>query len=142
MDNKESNKILLEIVTPYRKVLSTHVDEVRMPGTMGELGILYDHTPLLTSLMEGEVGYRIGNKPEEILCVSWGFAEVLGDRVTILVETAEIAHEIDLARAKLAQERAEAKLKGDLRTEQEYLDATMSLRKATARINVGSKLIK
>jgi len=139
MSNEE--KILLEIVTPYKKVLSIYVDEVRMPGTEGELGILYDHAPLLTSLHTGEVGYKIGNK-EEILCVSWGFAEVLGDRVTILVETAEIAHEIDIARAKRDQEQAEAKLKGDLATEQEYFDANQSLKKATARISIGSKIIR
>jgi len=138
----EEGKILLEIVTPYAKVLSEQVDEVRLPGAQGELGILFDHAPLLTSLHAGELGYSVKGKPEEILCVSWGFAEVLGDRVTVLVETAEIAHEIDLARAKKAAEQAEAKLKGDLGTDQEYLDTNMALKKATARINVSSKLIK
>jgi len=138
----KEGKILLEIVTPYKKVLSEYVDEVRMPGAEGELGILYDHAPLLTSLQAGELGYKIGNKPEEILCVSWGFAEVLGDKVTVLVETAEIAHEIDIQRAKLAKEKAEAKLKGDLATEQEYLDTNQALKKATARISIGSKIIK
>ncbi|MFC1855162.1 F0F1 ATP synthase subunit epsilon [Thermodesulfobacteriota bacterium] len=138
---QNEGKILLEIVTPYKKVLSEYVDEVRMPGSEGELGILYDHAPLLTSLITGEVVYTIGKK-EEALAVSWGFAEVLGDRVTILVETAEIAHEIDIARARADMDKAEAKLKGNLATEQEYLDANMSLKKATARISVGSKLIK
>ena len=134
-------KILLQIVTPYKVVVDEYVDEVRMPGVLGELGVLYDHAPLLTSLNAGEVAYKTGKK-EELLCVSWGFAEVLNNKVTILVETAEIAHEIDIARAMKAKEMAEAKLKGDLTSEQEYIDAHTSLKKAVARINVGSKVAK
>lgn len=135
------DKILLKIVTPYSKVVEEYVDEVRMPGVMGELGILFGHAPLLTSLHAGEVMYRAGKK-EEFLCVSWGFAEVLGDKVTIIVETAEIAHEIDIARAKKKIEMAEAKLMGDLASEQEYIEIHKSIKKSVARINVGSKLIK
>jgi F-type H+-transporting ATPase subunit epsilon len=138
----KEGKIFLEVVTPYEKVISEYVDEVRIPGSEGELGILPDHAPLLTSLHAGELAYRNANKPECCLCVSWGFAEILGDRVTVLVETAEIAHEIDIQRARMAKEKAEAKLKGDLATDQEYLDTNQALKKATARISVGSKLIK
>ncbi len=134
-------KILLQIVTPYKMVVDEYVDEVRIPGSEGQLGVLYGHTPLLTSLQVGEVLYKSGAK-EDLLCVSGGFAEVLNNKVTLLVETAEIAHEIDIARASTAKERAEAKLKGDLASEQEYVDTHTSLKKAVTRITVGSKLIK
>ena len=139
MSQKE--KILLQIVTPYEMVVNEYVDYVRMPATEGEIGVLYSHAPLLTSLHTGEVGYKIGGK-EEILCVSWGFAEVLYDKVTLLVETAEVAQKIDLERAIKAKERAEAILRGDLTTEQEYIDANMTLKKAVTRIGIGSKIIK
>jgi F-type H+-transporting ATPase subunit epsilon len=137
----QKGKILLQIVTPYEKVVNEYVDEVRVPGVEGELGILYGHAPLLTSLHTGEVGYKIEGK-EEILCVSWGFAEVLYDKVTLLVETAEVAHKIDLERAVKAKEKAEAILRGDITTEQEYIDANMTLKKAVSRISIGSKIIK
>jgi len=134
-------KILLNIVTPYKVIYEGHVDEVNIPGVEGEIGVLYGHSPLITSLHAGEVTYMVDGKTE-LLCVSWGFAEVLNDKVTILVETAEIAHEIDIERAKTAMAKAEAKLKGDLGTEQDYIDANTSLKKAVTRISVGSKLIK
>jgi F-type H+-transporting ATPase subunit epsilon len=140
MDTTEG-KILLEIVTPYKKVLSKYVDEIRMPGAMGELGILYDHAPLLTSLHTGELAYKIGDV-EESLYVSWGFAEILGDRVIVLAETAEIAHEIDITRARREKEMAEMRLKGYIDTDQEYLDTNTALKKATTRISIGSKQIK
>ena len=111
---------------------------MRIPGALGEMGVLYDHAPLLSTIIPGEVGYKIG-KDEKCLCVGAGFTEVLNDRVTLLVDSAELAHEIDLARAEKAKEQAENKIKESLATEQEYFEADMALRKANARINVATK---
>ena len=102
--------IQLDIVTPDRQVVHDLVDSVTIPGKGGYLGILPGHAPLLSELRTGEVVYaRDGTK--HYLAVSWGFAEVLPERVIILVQTAERAEEIDLARAERALERAEERLK-------------------------------
>ena len=105
-----AENLSLELVTPYKKTLSTEVDEVTAPGSLGEFGILPGHTPLLTTLQIGELSYRKGHETFH-LAVNWGYVEVEDDKVTVLVETAEPADEIDLARAKAALGRAEEALK-------------------------------
>ena len=105
-----AEKLKLEMVTPYKRVLSEEVDEVTAPGTIGELGLLPGHTPLLTNLKIGELSYRQGGQNFHV-AVNWGYLEIEDDTVTVLVETAEPADQIDLARAKEALGRAEAALK-------------------------------
>ena len=101
--------IELQIVTPDRLLVREQVDEVEIPGSEGYLGVLPGHTPMLASLAIGEMWYR---KVQEktYLALAFGFAEVLPDRVTILAQTAEMAEEIDLARAEAAKKRAEERL--------------------------------
>ena len=95
----------LEVVTPQKKALETEVDSVTLPGSEGELGILPDHIPLLTTLDTGIVSYSNGSQ-KQILVVHWGYAQVEGERVTILAELAESVSEIDIDRAKLAESKA------------------------------------
>jgi len=102
-------KIRLDIVTAERLVYSEDVDEVVAPGVEGQLGILPQHSPLMTMLSPGElIVKQEGN--EISLAVSGGFMEVRPDRVIILADTAEKAEEIDLARAEEARRRAEQRL--------------------------------
>src|SRR5689334_15039497 len=98
--------IQLILVTPERALANEHVDEIQLPGAGGYLGILPGHAPLFTELKVGELGFR-KNAQWFWLSVAWGFAEVLPDQVRVLAETAERAHEIDVARATRAKERAE-----------------------------------
>ena len=77
------NKINLSIVTRERKIIDVQVDEVVLPGVDGEIGILPGHTPLLALLKIGPMRYRVGNTIERLV-LSWGFAEVLPDRVIVL----------------------------------------------------------
>ena len=95
----------LDVVTPQKKALETAVDSVTLPGSEGELGILPDHIPLLTTLDTGIVSYSNGSQ-KQILVVHWGYAQVEGERVTILAELAESVSEIDMDRAKLAESKA------------------------------------
>ena len=95
----------LEGVTPQKKALETEVDSVTLPGSEGDLGILPDHIPLLTTLDTGIVSYTNGSQ-KQILVVHWGYAQVEGKRVTILAELAESVSEIDIDRAKLAESKA------------------------------------
>ena len=101
--------LTLEIVTPERSVVSEAVDEVQVPGSEGSFGVLPGHTPLLATLQVGELWYRRGEETS-FVAVSFGFAEVLPDRVTILAQIAESAEEIDVTRAEAAAERARDRL--------------------------------
>jgi F-type H+-transporting ATPase subunit epsilon len=101
--------IHLEIVTPERQIFSGTVASVTLPATTGYLGVLPGHAPLLAELGIGEICYVIGARTEIIFC-SWGFVEVLPDRVVILAQTAEPVSDIDVKRAEEAKARAEKRL--------------------------------
>ncbi|KIH77835.1 ATP synthase F1 subcomplex epsilon subunit [Geoalkalibacter ferrihydriticus] len=133
-----AEKLKLDLVTPYRLVLSEEVDEITAPGLMGEFGILPAHTPLLTTLQIGEFSYRKGNELFHV-AVNWGFVEVENDRVTVLVETAEPADEIDLERAKAALGRAEEALKKLSAEEKDFLIMKSALDRALVRIKVAGR---
>ena len=104
------NAIELEIVTPGGVVVRESVDEVEAPGVEGHFGVLPGHRPFMSQLRAGELRYRTG-KENHFVAVHWGFAEVLPNKVTVLVETAERAQDIDLKRADTAKRRAEERLK-------------------------------
>ncbi|MDO3378467.1 F0F1 ATP synthase subunit epsilon [Geoalkalibacter halelectricus] len=134
-----AEKLKLDLVTPYRLVLSEDVDEITAPGLVGEFGILPAHTPMLTTLQIGEFSYRKGNELFHV-AVNWGFVEVENDRVTVLVETAELADEIDLERAKAALGRAEEALKKLTQDEKDFLVMKAALDRAMVRIKVAGRL--
>jgi len=100
----------LEVVTPSRRVLETRAGEVRIPGALGELGVLPGHTPLLTSLGTGEVTWIDGDTTG-CLVVQGGFAEIQPDTVTVLASIAETVDEIDVETARTTLAEAQDKLK-------------------------------
>ena len=102
-------KIQLEIVTPESHLFSGDVDSVTVPANTGYLGILPGHAPLLAELGLGEIEYTVDGKTEYLFC-SWGFVEVLPERIVILAQAAEAASNIDIKRAEEAKERAEKML--------------------------------
>jgi F-type H+-transporting ATPase subunit epsilon len=128
----------LEVVTPDHLVLSTDADVVVCPGVEGQFGVLVGHTPFLSALAIGEMYYRLGGATEH-LCVSGGFAEVTGEKVTIVAEAAERSCEIDLERARRAQERAERRLAAGKTEEIDYVRAEAALRRAMVREKVASR---
>ena len=130
-------KLHLELVTPERRVLTAEVQEVVLPGEIGYFGVLPGHAPLLSSLEIGAVMYRIGSR-KEFLATSNGFAEVLPERVLILVDTAEKAEEIDSERARGSLERAQERLR-KWESNLYFWRARASLQKAFIRIRVGGK---
>jgi F-type H+-transporting ATPase subunit epsilon len=131
--------IELIIVTPEKQLLRERVVDVVVPGAEGELGILPGHAPLMTELGIGELNYRgASGNASGVLAVIRGFAEVLGDRVTILAETAERAAEIDLARAEAAKARAEKRLtSGDPNIDLDRV--SIALQRALIRIQIARK---
>ena len=98
-------KLELRIVTPDQ-ALSYEVDEVSMPGQVGDFGVLPGHTPLFAGLRTGTMWYRQGAE-KHYLAVSVGFAEVLPDRVTVLAQVAERAEDLDEGRAQAGMARAQ-----------------------------------
>jgi F-type H+-transporting ATPase subunit epsilon len=132
-----ADKINLEVITPERLVLRAPVDEVVVPGLDGELGILPDHSPLISQLKTGVLSYRLGGERKQ-MHVSGGFVEVLADRVSVLSDVAEKAEEIDLERAQRAKEQAEKRLasKGD---EVDFGLAELKLQRALARIQAAGR---
>jgi F-type H+-transporting ATPase subunit epsilon len=132
------DSIELVIVTPERQLLKQTVAEVSIPGGNGILGILPGHAPLITELGIGELMYKPKNSTEtDHLAIISGFAEVLGDRVTVLAETAERAEEIDVARAEEAKKRAEQRLAEAARNpEIDWDRASVALQRAVVRLRV------
>ena len=131
--------IELVVVTPGKQQLRQSAKEVQLPGADGYLGVLPGHAPLITELGIGELSYHDISGAESVhLAIIRGFAEVLGDRVTVLAETAEFAAEVDLARAEAALARAQKRLaSGD--TNVDWDRAIVSLQRALIRIQVARK---
>ena len=128
-----TQKLTLSIVTPEKQLVSEEVDQIIVPGTEGDLGILYDHAPILTLLRPGQLSYEIEGKTV-VLVVSGGYLEVTDNRVTVLAETAEFLDEIDRERAERAQAEAEKRLGQADISEEEYVETQKKLFRAIARL--------
>jgi len=128
----------LTIITPERLVLeAADVNHVLLPAANGELGVLPGHVAMVCRLNVGRI--RVDSAAESVeLATSGGFAEVLEDNITVLVEAAERADEIDVARAQRARDRARIALE---RREEKVEDATLrgALARALNRIDVASE---
>ena len=127
-----SQKLILNIVTPEKQLVTEEVDQVNVPGTEGDLGILYDHAPILTNLRSGQLSYEKDSETVALV-VSGGYLEVTDNRVTVLAETGEFLHEIDRERAERAHADAEKLLLTDL-SEEEFIETQKKLFRAVARL--------
>lgn len=125
-------KIHLEIVTPEKHLFSGDVDSVTVPATTGYLGILPGHAPLLAELGMGEIEYTIGGGTEYLFC-SWGFVEVLPDRVVLLAQEAEAASDINVKREMEVKSRAE-KLLNSKDGDVDFDRAQLALMRAISRL--------
>jgi F-type H+-transporting ATPase subunit epsilon len=128
-------KLHLVVVTRERKIVEIDVDEVILPGYDGELGILPGHTPLLAILRIGQMRYRNGATVERLV-ISWGFAEVLPDRVIVMAETARLPAEIDPAAAEQTRREAEKELADLSSHDPEFAIVEARLEESVAMINL------
>ncbi|HAA84190.1 MAG: ATP synthase epsilon chain [Thermodesulfobacterium commune] len=133
-------KILLEIITPDRVVVSEEVDIVTAPGVVGEFGVLANHAPMIAAVKIGPLRYRVGDR-EEWVAISGGFCEVFNNKITFLVESAERAYEIDVERALRAKERAEKRIQQYMAQAEkiDYARARATLQRALTRLLVAEK---
>ena len=135
-----AGKILLEVVTPEKQLLSQQVDEVIAPGSEGEFGVLPGHCHFLSTLRIGELRYRVDNQTHH-MAILWGYAEVTPTKVTIMAEVAEKAEDIDVDRATTKVEEAERRLQaGGLPSE--VKEAQISLEKARLRKKIAERTRK
>lgn len=131
--------IRCEIVTQERTVFSGAVDSVNLPGVEGRMGILPNHSALLTVLDFGEVYVR-KDGVEQFFAVGGGFAEIQPDKVIVLADSAERAEEINVERAQAARDRAEQIVREGVPDDPaRYAQIEASLRLAQIRIDVSRK---
>ena len=130
------SSMLLEIVTPERKIYAREVNMVLAKGIEGELGILPNHIPLVTPLRIAAVTAKVSGEKDHVVAVHGGFMEVRKDKVVILAESAELPEEIDLDRAARARERAEARLREARSAKIDHLRAEQALSRALLRMNI------
>lgn len=130
-----ANTLKLEIVTPSAVVYSEDVSLVALPGRQGDMGIYPNHVPLMTKVAAGEVEVtRDGQK--EMFAVGEGFAEVTGDRVSILTDMAALEADIDEAKAEEALKAAEDRLKGESLSDEQVIAAEAAAAAALAQLKV------
>ena len=129
-----SSTFRLEIVTPERLFFNEQVEMLIFKTPSGEIGILKDHAPVVAAVISSSI--RIKQNGEwRTAAVASGFAEVLGDIVVLLVDTAEWPEEIDINRALEAKKRAEERLQKALNI-QEHAQSQAALSRALARLSV------
>jgi F-type H+-transporting ATPase subunit epsilon len=133
-----ADELMLEIVTPEKMVFSDKIEEVTLPGTEGEFGVLRGHEAFLSSLNVGEMNFiKEGKKTHYAINV--GYAEVTADKVTVLIETAEKSDQIDKDRALKAKDKAESSLGQLNKDDVEYEIARAALARAIARLSAAEK---
>jgi F-type H+-transporting ATPase subunit epsilon len=132
-----AEQLRVRLVTPERILVDQEAAAVELPGKSGYLEVLYGHAPLLTELGAGEVRMHAAGPDGqgERYNVSWGFAEVLPDRVTILASDALRPNEIDTARAEEQKRRGEQMWNQAGDSEEKYAEANRVLHEAQAKLD-------
>ena len=134
--------IRCEIVSQDRLVYEGDVDIVMVPGSLGEMGILPGHAPLLSSLEMGVIRVKTEDK-EEVFTVTGGFIEVQPNIVTVMADAAENVEDIDVERAEKAMERASKFVEEYSATDQtNHLRAQAALRRSNLRLKVAQQYRK
>jgi len=125
---------VLTVVTPERRVFQEAVNMVVVRTVDGEMGVLPGHIPLVAPLAIGPMRIKIG-EDERKAAINGGFIEVTAQQVIILSESAEMAEEIDVARAESARQRALARLEKK-QADIDYVRAQAALQRAIVRLKV------
>lgn len=133
-----ADELMLEIVTPEKLVFSGNIEEITLPGTEGEFGVLRGHEAFLTSVEIGEMNFVKEGK-KTFYAVNTGYVEVTGSKVTVLIETAEKSDQIDKERALKAKDSAESRLGQLTKEDVDYEIMRAALARAISRISVAEK---
>jgi len=138
----KDKKIKFQIATPEKVVYEDEVDQVTVDTKMGQITVLSDHLPLVSTLVPGELLLKKNNE-EFPIAISGGFIEVQrGNKVIILADTAERFDEIDEARAQEALEKAKKVMNEKDREAVDYTALSAKLEKELARLKIKKKYRK
>ena len=129
-----ANTIKLEIVTPEATVYSEDVDMVTLPGVEGQMGVLPQHVRLMTQLVPGELIVRKDGH-DDFMAVGEGLVDVNNERVSIVTNMAIAVDRIDEAAAEEARQRAAARLREKISSE-EVASVNASLARSLAQLHV------
>lgn len=133
-----ASTVLCSIVSAEQEIFSGQVEMVIATGTIGELGIMPGHTPLLTGVMPGPVRLILEGGEEEVFFASGGYLEVQPTAITILADTALRANDLDEAAAAAAQQKAEQEL-GDQRSDLDFARVASDLQEQAAMLRTVRK---
>ncbi|EKF00181.1 H(+)-transporting ATPase F [Tolypothrix sp. PCC 7601] len=141
-DNRQMT-LTVRVISPDKTVWDAEAEEVILPSTTGQLGILSGHAPLLTALDTGVMRVRANkNQDWQAIALLGGFAEIEENEVTILVNGAESGNAINLEEARTAYNQAQTKLNqvtaGD---RQAQIQATQAFKRARARFQAAGGLV-
>jgi F-type H+-transporting ATPase subunit epsilon len=139
MAEATTNQLRVRLVTPERVLFEHLADAVELPSKTGYFEPLYGHAPLMAELGAGDVTLHGGEGDGQVYNVSWGFVEVLPDRVTILANDALRPSEIDVARAEKQLERGQQEWKEAGDSEEAYTEALRVIAEAEAKIASAQK---
>ena len=129
------NTLYVEIVAPDKRVFQGDAQGIRTPGVQGSFEVLYNHAPMIAAMGVGPLFVTLTSGEKITYATSGGFLEVIGNVVTLLAETVEPASEIDLDRARTAEERARQRLAASTSAE-DRLRAEQALKRARNRARV------
>lgn len=129
----------LQIITPEKTVFDNEVEQVSLPTENGQITILPHHTTLMTSIVPGELNFKIHSR-ETILASGFGFAQIAQNDVKVLVDLAAPEEEIEEKRVEEAKKLAEEALKNrHTLSEEEYALAAANLQKALIQLKIKHK---
>src|SRR6185503_14444506 len=132
---EDTNQLRVRLVTPERILFDVVADAVELPAKSGYMEVLYGHAPLMAELGAGDVRVHGGAEGgDQIYNVSWGFVEVLPDRVTILANDALKPEEIDVARAQQQLDRGQKEWNEAGDSEEKYAAALHRIAEAEAKL--------
>lgn len=134
--------LTVKVITPDKIVWDDKVEEIILPSTTGQLGILSGHAPLLTALEVGVMRVR-PEKDWKTIALMGGFAEVENDEIKILVNGAELGDNIDRETARTEYEQAQTRFQQVENSEdrQEKIQAQSSMKKARARFQASGGMV-
>lgn len=127
----------LEIITPSKVVLKEQIDQITLPTETGEITILPNHVPLITKIITGEMIIK-KNQKSSFFAITGGFLEISNNNITILADYAVRAENIEVAKAKEAQERAQHVMKQKV-SGRDFVIAEADLRRSLLELKVARR---
>lgn len=131
----------LEVATPERLLVQEPVKDAQIPAEGGMLGVLPEHAALLSLLGTGLMSYTLATGEKRSMVISGGYLQILNNHVRVLADRAEMANEIDVARAQKSLERAKERLAAPASAGVDVARALNAMKRAEARLTAakGSK---